>query len=688
MEKILSRLNEYCLKSSFFFKSHKRINPFENKFLFCLFPVFIGIFCAIHYRAMYQTCDDAEMRFVLDGTLAGGHLEKPSEFSLYMSTTYGKFLKFFYSIDQNLFWYDFFTYLFVCVSVFVITLSCCYDFEKTSVFKKVCVLITISLVGSTAFVSPQFTITSGLLAVSGVLSFYMLTKNFFEERKQKILCAFYCIFSLFFSSIIRFENCMIVSFFTGIALLPLWPYHDWKEMIRKSVIIIFALVFIMAGWGIDYILVNNNPEWKSLRQANVARVEITDKTEMWNDIYNPWKDAEEKVDQLSQNGYTFSKGDYRLLLSFSPFGNKPAFATDNLIKASKELAPKVQTVNSIRSGFRIKDYRHVFPSFLALFFLLAFFSKRCRKSFFVIASFFILVIALNCFFRALPYRLWFNFAFAVSIVLLMLLREDISFKGYKNALSFLFLSALTLCSYTVMHNQAISTRNQYKIFSKIRKGTSLLSSKNVYLTNYSFGEHSAAPFSENIFYRRNLAGYGGLNQSRELMMKRHRFSETDTWLDICSKDSKVRFLASDWIYNPYVDIKKAVSYFIKEKYGKNVVFKRTDVSNNLYTIQCRILTDYERGVYDDYVREIIEPYHNQYARFEFAMRKSSTKKTEAVLAYLKMLDESPHIWPIFQMEFARKHLGPKASVKDLKDFIDLMDAEKTDWGYFYEREKK
>ena len=69
------------------------------------------------------------------------------------------------------------------------------------------------------------------------------------------------------------------------------------------------------------------------------------------------------------------------------------------------------------------------------------------------------------------------------------------------------------------------------------------------------------------------------------------------------------------------------------------------------------------------------------------MRKSSTKKTEAVLAYLKLLDESPHIWQIFQMEFARKHLGPKASVKDLKDFIDLMDAEKMDWGYFYEREK-
>lgn len=604
MEKILSKLNEYCLKSSVFFKSHKRINPFENKFLFCLLPVFAGIFCAIHYRAVYQTSDDAEMRFVLDGTLGGGHLERPSEFSLYMSTTYGKFLKFFYSIDQNFFWYDFFTYLFVCVSVFVITLSCCYDFEKTSVFKKVCVLITISLVGSTAFVSPQFTITSGLLAVSGVLSFYMLTQNFFEDKKQKILCAFYCIFSLFFSSIVRFENCMIVSFFTGIALLPLWPYHDWKGMIRKSVIIIFALVFIMAGWGIDYILVSKNPEWKSIRQVNAARVEITDKTGMWNDIENPWKGAEDKIDLLSQNGYTFSKGDYRLLLSFLLFGNKPAFSTDNLMATSKELAPKVQKVNSIRSGFRIKDYRHVFPSFLTLFFLLAFFSKRCRKSFFVIASFFILVIALNCFFRALPYRLWFNFAFAVSILLLMLLREDISFKGYKNALSFLFLSALTLCSYTVMHNQAISTRYQYKIFSKIRKGTSLLSSKNVYLTNYSFGEHSAAPFSENIFYRRNLAGYGYLNQSRELMMKRHHFSETDTWLDICSENSKVRFLSSDLIYNPYVDVKKAVSYFIKEKYGKTVVWIAEYPVQNLITYQCRILTEKEAALRADFQKEI------------------------------------------------------------------------------------
>lgn len=514
-------------------------------------------------------------------------------------------MKFFYSIDQNFFWYDFFTYLFVCFSIFVITLSCCYDFEKTSVFKKVCVLITISFVGATAFVSPQFTITSGLLAISGVLSFYMLTENFFERKKQKILCAFYCIFSLFFSSIIRFENCMIVSFFTGITLLPLWPYYDWKGIIKKSVIIILALVFIAAGWKIDYVLVENNPEWKNLRLANNARVEITDKTEMWNDIENPWKGAEDKIDLLSQNGYTFSKGDYRLLLSFPPFGNKPSFAPDNLIKVSKELAPKVQTVNSIRSGFRIKDYRHVFPSFLILFFLLAtVFSKSYKKSFFIIASFFVLVVFLNCFFRALPYRLWFNFAFSVLTVLLMLLREDIPFKGYKNVLSFLFLSALTLCSYTVMHNQAISTRYQYKIFSKIRKETGLLSSKNVYLTNYSFKEHSSAPFSKNIFYRRNLAVYGGLNQSRELMMKLHRFSETDAWLDICSKDSKVRFLASDRIYNPYVDIKKAVSYFIKEKYGKNVVFKRTDVSNNLYTIQCRILTEQEAALRADFQKEM------------------------------------------------------------------------------------
>ena len=46
------------------------------------------------------------------------------------------------------------------------------------------------------------------------------------------------------------------------------------------------------------------------------------------------------------------------------------------------------------------------------------------------------------------------------------------------------------------------------------------------------------------------------------------------------------------------------------------------------------------------------------------------------------------IWSFLQMEFARKHLGKNASAEELQDFIQLMDAEKVDWGYFYDKEKR
>ena len=69
-------------------------NPFSNRAIFSFIPVLACWYMAIHYHAMYQTCDDMDMRILLEGSI-GGSISEPSEFTLYMNVLYGKILKFF-----------------------------------------------------------------------------------------------------------------------------------------------------------------------------------------------------------------------------------------------------------------------------------------------------------------------------------------------------------------------------------------------------------------------------------------------------------------------------------------------------------------------------------------------------------------------------------------------------------------
>ena len=115
-------------------------NPFSNRAIFSFIPVLACWYMAIHYHAMYQTCDDMDMRILLEGSI-GGSISEPSEFTLYMNVLYGKILKFFYTVYRNGYWYDIFTYLFASVSLFVLAMSVCKDFERESLFSKILKLV-------------------------------------------------------------------------------------------------------------------------------------------------------------------------------------------------------------------------------------------------------------------------------------------------------------------------------------------------------------------------------------------------------------------------------------------------------------------------------------------------------------------------------------------------------------------
>ena len=283
-------------------------NPFSNRAIFSFIPVLACWYMAIHYHAMYQTCDDMDMRILLEGSI-GGSISEPSEFTLYMNVLYGKILKFFYTVYRNGYWYDIFTYLFASVSLFVLAMSVCKDFERESLFSKILKLVIITFVGATPFISPQFTMTSGLLAMSGVLSFYMWVSEYFTGKKAQFACAVYCVIALLFSSLIRFECCMIVGFFTGVLLIPWWPYKEWRKHLKKCSVVGCALLTIIGAYLWDGYIVSHHPEWDEMRKANNARVEIADKTNIWDNINAPWKNVVGALNDIDNEEIFFSSGD-------------------------------------------------------------------------------------------------------------------------------------------------------------------------------------------------------------------------------------------------------------------------------------------------------------------------------------------------------------------------------------------
>lgn len=173
-------------------------NPFSNRTVFSFIPVLACWYMAIHYHAMYQTSDDMDMRILLEGSI-GGSISEPSEFTLYMNVLYGKFLKLFYTVYQNGYWYDMFTYIFASASLFVLVMSVCKDFERESLFAKILKLVIITFVGATPF---HFSSIHHDVRVTGdvwcTLFLYVGERILHGEESAVCLCRLLCLCACFF----------------------------------------------------------------------------------------------------------------------------------------------------------------------------------------------------------------------------------------------------------------------------------------------------------------------------------------------------------------------------------------------------------------------------------------------------------------------------------------------------------
>lgn len=623
-------------------------NPFSNRAIFSFIPVLACWYMAIHYHAMYQTCDDMDMRILLEGSI-GGSISEPSEFTLYMNVLYGKILKFFYTVYRNGYWYDIFTYLFASVSLFVLAMSVCKDFERESLFSKILKLVIITFVGATPFISPQFTMTSGLLAMSGVLSFYMWVSEYFTGKKAQFACAVYCVIALLFSSLIRFECCMIVGFFTGVLLIPWWPYKEWRKHLKKCSVVGCALLTIIGAYLWDGYIVSHHPEWDEMRKANNARVEIADKTNIWDNINAPWKNVVGALNDIDNEEIFFSSGDYRMLLTSYFIGDKKIYNSNNLNKAVNAISDKVQASNSLYAGFRIKDFRDVFKYFIFIYVLIFCLSNRTFKyNIYAGVVFFILVIALNVEFRALPYRLWYNFAF-ITIIVLLIKFKCCNFIKLKNKIytvvGILCLVMGIFFSYTIMHNQAISTRYQYKIYKQMQNEVQHLPQNEFYITDFVLVEHACHPFGKNIL--KNIISMTPVSNhpSSLKILKNNNININSIWNDLSNRKKNIRIITHSGLYfDAHYALKSAISYYIKEKYGKEVVFLYKTIGG-FYITQCIALTEAESKIKKVYEQKI------------------------------KPLAVSDDIKLIMKYELIRDTLGYWASYQDIAEVFTILNGE-------------
>lgn len=579
---------------------------------FSLLSVLGCISLCFIYRPVYMMSDDAYvMRAAAEGTINPDF--GPSEYLLYMSTLYGKVLKFLYTNFSGVYWYDILFYLFMCIAVYVITYSLIIKGDEKKTKYKLAVLGIMIAVPGQVFIAPQFTVVSGMLAVSAVCVFFMLLQVSFERRYYWGWAAYF-VASLLISSLVRFEATFVVGLFCGLFMLPLLSKKEFRRGIYFSFLVFAALLLIVLCRWWDNKLIEQNPAWKFAHDFNQARVEIHDNTPYMDNLVKPWKVIEEKLNTDKVEGAVWNKVYYRFLLTWNFIGYEKVFNVENMQKVSEALKDSVSIGKNKKAGFRVSAYRHelLYFSLTALFLLLAFFNKRNLKyTAYISAVFVVLIVLMNIKFRDIPYRLWYNFALAYLVSLLMFFKKndagDFWLKNVSKLLSlavgFLLIAVSVYNAFKMVENQAEYNSKVYAGYKDFRREAKKIDPKNVYLLDIYSLEHTAIPFKPNVFFDKKfktirLYGTIPLEQDRKLLEK-YGISKDKTWEDICNREDVQYFFFDTGAYYDfyYLSWKYVLTYYMKSVYNKDIAFVKKK-GNKIKRIQCTSLSKDEQKLKD------------------------------------------------------------------------------------------
>ncbi len=580
---------------------------------FALVPLCFCLSVIFMYHPFYMILDDAYlMRTAAAGTLNPDF--GPSEYLLYMSTVYGKILKFLYLSLPGFYWYDILFYLFMSVSVYAISYCLSYDIRNKSVFYKLLVWCVFSPLVMLPFLAPQFTIVSGLLAVSSMAMFYYLANGYASGWKVRAAGIVYMFCGILFSSLVRFEATFVVGLFCGILMLPLLDWKRFKFICLYALVAVASLGAVLTCRYFDQKMIKENPAWNYMTEFNKARVKIHDNTSYEDNIVEPWKNLEDKISNEDFKDAKWNRAYYRMLLSWNFIGDLDVFNPKNLQDVAQKMFEKVSIEQGQFRGFRLSYYAGEFTAYLLVFglIMLVFPSKKVwRYSFWGAAVFYVLVLLLNMKFRAIPFRLWYNFAAALFIMQFFCINKSGKLVWQPEkwkaaafmAARILFLGLACLFLVRIVLNYETKGRLMYRTYKHLSKELKNFDKSKVYILNIFTLEHTAFPFKPNIFYQNRLkVMYMPCTMSMEQNLdriKKYKLAAKDTWKDICSRDDVVYLRLNNGAYYDfyYVTWRKALKYHVKANYNKTVSFIETN--KGFYSLfKCSFLNSEENRMRD------------------------------------------------------------------------------------------
>ena len=572
-----------------------------NNFFTSPLKLSIFLLCAVLFTTFvislpyYQNSDDAMMRAIADGTL--NHWIGPSNFLLYSSSFYGKILQILYKWLPNVYWYDLLCYTLQSIALFVTSFTI---FDKQKKLFNIFVLLTLFFVYTPLFISIQFTVYSGILAIAAVSTGIYILKNKLHKFEY-ILCGGLILFLILFSGFVRTWACYIVLAYGCFTSLLLVKKDDFKKLLAIIAIMFigFGLTFGFEKLSLHYAeqCENTNLTLKLNKQLQLLFNDTIAGASMGN---YPWLKIEKNVPNLEKKlakvGWT--KGDYRLYLAWLDIGNKDIFSIERQTALSNILKDDILISKQIKPKFDVDNYnlfkRYIF---IALFAMLLFFTpKQFFKPILVITSIYVLEILLSLKFRTTPSRLWFNFA----IMMIVLLYHYIKYyskgfitdylknnkKEYKILLTIILAFVYILFARKLYRPFSHIADERHRVYNKSANCIKHLDKDKVYIASVNFLEHMARPFKASAYSKIKIldAGFNEFPQKRDLLF-RYNIPAVDTWNYICTNNN-VEIIPHGMIQNH-----TAIKSHMKDRYNKDVVFVESQDLEFLKTYSCEVMTE-------------------------------------------------------------------------------------------------
>lgn len=603
-------MNIEVLKDNVLNKCHEVIkSPYK---LAAMLVFIILFFTFIIYKPAYNIADDFIMRTMADGT--ANPFIGVNNFLFYINSYYGEILRFLYGINKNIYWYDLCFYFLMSVSTFV---SAFCILKKDHIKHNIISFITMFFVYLPLFISIQFTIVAGVLAISAIILFcYTITEK--HSNRVFLFNMLGVIFFIVFSTLIRFHAFFAVALFGGILACIFVRKNNLKKILAAILLCVIGVFGSFVLYEKFQVNMKNIPEQKECLDFNNAQVKLFNDTISANPFLlwvNPEKKVKDLPEILNKNGFTI--GDYRLLLAWTYLGNDNIFTTDKLNNLAKDLYPKISIKHNLKIKFKVEDYNNVLRSyFLIMLCLTVFFlsKKNVMVSLYIVFSFILYIVGLNTLYRATPYRLWANFATLMPIMYLLYLKYfsdknlfkydfwgkiKVSKLSCKNIVNIIFVTMIIIYFFIGFRPtlKYVKFNSQLYKVQKIIKNelASIKETQKVYIANIHTLEHVSVPFKNNL-YNHNLKilkfPLSHFPQEKNLL-KHYNIPTKDTWDYICSSDNVEVLTFVGGMYSDFYfdQMRLAVTKHMKDRYGKDVVFVKSQDVGHLKSYRCEVMTD-------------------------------------------------------------------------------------------------